>query len=132
MTHFTTTDTIIVICYLIVLIGVGIWVARRTKTTEDFMVAGRNIGIWKFTAAMAACVIGGSLTMGSSTLAYNFGIGAIWLGGICALSIFLLSLFLRTKLSSLRILSAAEGFGIFYGPYARVLSAVVMMIYMFM
>ena len=132
MTQFTTFDTIIVICYMIVLICVGIWTAKKTKTTEDFMVAGRNIGIWRFTAAMAACVIGGSLTMGSSTLAYNFGVGAIWLGGICALSIFLLSLFLRTKLSDMRILSAAEGFGVFYGPQARVLSAVVMMIYMFM
>lgn len=132
MTQFTMLDTVIVICYMVVLICVGIWVAKRTKTTEDFMVAGRNIGIWRFTAAMAACVIGGSLTMGSSTLAYEFGVGAIWLGGICALSIFLLSLFLRTKLSDMRILSAAEGFGVFYGPYARVLSAVVMMIYMFM
>ena len=92
MNQFTTVDTIIVICYMLVLIGVGIWVAKKTKTTEDFMVAGRNIGIWRFTGAMAACVIGGSLTMGSSTLAYNFGIGAIWLGGICALSSFLLSL----------------------------------------
>lgn len=132
MTQFTIADTIIVICYMLVLIGVGIWVAKRTKTTEDFMVAGRNIGIWRFTAAMAACVIGGSLTMGSSTLAYTYGVGAIWLGGICAVSIFLMSLFLRTKLADMRILSAAEGFGIFYGPFARVLSAVVMMIYMFM
>ncbi len=132
MTQFTTIDTVIVICYMIVLICVGIWVAKKTKTTEDFMVAGRSIGIWRFTAAMAACVIGGSLTMGSTRLAYESGIGAIWLGGICALSIFLLSLFLRTKLSNMRILTTAEGFGVFYGPQARVLSAVVLMIYMFM
>ena len=132
MTQFTMVDTVIVICYMIVLICVGIWVAKKTKTTEDFMVAGRSIGIWRFTAAMAACVIGGSLTMGSTRLAYESGIGAIWLGGICALSIFLLSLFLRTKLSDMRILTTAEGFGVFYGPQARVLSAVVMMIYMFM
>ena len=132
MSQFTTVDIVIVICYLLALIGVGIWTARKTKTTEDFMVAGRSIGIWRFTAAMAACVIGGSLTMGSSTLAYEHGIGAIWLGGICALSIFLLSLFLKTKLADMRILSAAEGFGVFYGPQARILSAVVMMIYMFM
>ena len=90
MTGFTTIDIVIVVIYMMVLIGVGIWTARKTKTTEDFMVAGRSIGIWRFTAAMAACVIGGSLTMGSSTLAYNFGVGAIWLGGICALSIFYL------------------------------------------
>ena len=132
MAQFSTLDIIIVICYLAMLVCVGIWTARKAKTTEDFMVAGRSIGIWRFTAAMAACVIGGSLTMRSSTLAYNFGVGVIWLGGVCAASIFLLSLFLRTKLTNMRILSAAEGFGVFYGPYARVLSAVVMMIYLFM
>ncbi|MDO4486323.1 MAG: hypothetical protein Q4C46_06985 [Bacillota bacterium] len=70
--------------------------------------------------------------MGGTTLAYNYGVGAIWLGGVAAFSIFLLSLFLRTKLSNMRILSACEGFGVFYGPQARVLSAVVMMVYMFM
>lgn len=132
MATFTTIDIIIVVCYMAMLVGVGIWTAKKTKTTEDFMVAGRNIGIWRFTAAMAACVIGGSLTMGSTTLAYNFGIGAIWLGGVCAFSIFLLSLFLRTKLTDMRILSTAEGFGVFYGPQARLLSAIVMMIYLFM
>ena len=132
MTQFTTIDIVIVIGYMIMLVGVGIWTAKRTKTTEDFMVAGRNIGIWRFTAAMAACVLGGALTMGGTTLSYNFGVGAIWLGGVAAFSIFLLSLFLKTKLSNMRILSACEGFGVFYGPQARVLSAVVMMVYMFM
>lgn len=132
MAQFTTLDIIIVFGYMVVLVGVGIWTAKRTKTTEDFMVAGRSIGIWRFTAAMAACCIGGSLTMGSATLAYNFGVGAIWLGGICALSIFLLSLFLRTKLTNMRILSTSEGFGVFYGPQARTMSALVSIIYMFM
>ena len=132
MAKFTTIDIIIVFAYMVILVGVGIWTAKRTKTTEDFMVAGRSIGIWRFTAAMAACCIGGSLTMGSATLAYNFGVGAIWLGGVCALSIFLLSLFLRTKLTNMRILSTSEGFGVFYGPQARTMSALVSIIYMFM
>lgn len=68
MTQFTTVDIVIVIVYMLALVGVGIWTARKTKTTEDFMVAGRNIGIWRFTAAMAACVIGGALTTGGATL----------------------------------------------------------------
>ncbi|MDO4486324.1 MAG: hypothetical protein Q4C46_06990 [Bacillota bacterium] len=45
MTQFTTIDIAILIGYMIMLVGVGIWTAKRTKTTEDFMVAGRNIGI---------------------------------------------------------------------------------------
>lgn len=132
MTQFTTVDIVIVIVYMLALVGVGIWTARKTKTTEDFMVAGRNIGIWRFTAAMAACVIGGALTTGGATLGYSFGISALWLGGVFAVSIFLLSLLLRTKLTNMRILSACEGFGVFYGPQARLLSSLVMIVYLFM
>ena len=40
MTQFTTVDIFIVIIYLAMLICVGIWTAKKTKTTEDFMVAG--------------------------------------------------------------------------------------------
>ena len=132
MTQFTKIDIVIVIVYMLVLVGVGIWTSRKTKTTEDFMVAGRNIGIWRFTAAMAACVIGGALTTGGATLGYTFGVSALWLGGVFAVSIFLLSLLLRTKLTNMRILSACEGFGVFYGPQARLLSALVMIVYLFM
>ena len=132
MTQFTKIDIVIVIVYMLVLVGVGIWTSRKTKTTEDFMVAGRNIGIWRFTAAMAACVIGGALTTGGATLGYTFGVSALWLGGVFAVSIFLLSVLLRTKLTNMRILSACEGFGVFYGPQARLLSALVMIVYLFM
>ena len=34
MQQFTTVDTVIVICYMIVLICVGIWVAKKTKAIE--------------------------------------------------------------------------------------------------
>ena len=132
MKEFTTVDIVIVIVYMLALIVVGIWTAKKTKTTEDFMVAGRNVGIWRFTAAMAACVIGGALTTGGASLGYEFGVSALWLGGIFAVSIFLLSLLLRTKLTNMRILSACEGFGVFYGPQARLLSSLVMIVYLFM
>lgn len=128
----TIIDIIVCIAYFAVVIGVGIFASKRAKSKEDFLVAGRSLPLPMFTAAMAAVVIGGGCTIGGTTLAYESGIGGIWVGGMYALSILLLAFLLRTKMSNMRILSTNEGIGIFYGPYARTVSAVITLIYLFM
>jgi len=39
-------DTIILILYGLVLVGMGVYFFRKTKTSEEFMVAGRSIPAW--------------------------------------------------------------------------------------
>ena len=39
-------DTTILILYGLVLVGMGIYFFRKTKTSEQFMVAGRSIPAW--------------------------------------------------------------------------------------
>jgi len=34
-----------VVTYMVMCIGVGLWVIRRTKSTQDFFIAGRHLGI---------------------------------------------------------------------------------------
>ncbi|MEE0772436.1 MAG: hypothetical protein UIJ87_04565 [Anaerovoracaceae bacterium] len=128
----TILDIIIIIAYFVLVIGVGIFASRKSKSKEDFLVAGRSLPLPMFTAAMSAVVIGGGLTIGGTTLAYDNGIAGIWVGGMYAVSIFLLAWLLRTKMSNMRILSTNEAVGIFYGPYARTVSALIMLIYLFM
>lgn len=128
----TILDIIVCIAYFAVVISVGIFASKKAKSKEDFLVAGRSLPLPMFTAAMAAVVIGGGCTIGGTTLAYESGIGGIWVGGMYALSILLLAFLLRTKMSNMRILSTNEGIGIFYGPYARTVSALITLIYLFM
>ena len=35
-----TLDLIVLVVYLVVVVGLGIWLAKRSKTTEGFMAAG--------------------------------------------------------------------------------------------
>lgn len=44
--HLGTLDTVIIIVYGLVLVGMGVYFFRKTKTSEDFMVAGRGIPAW--------------------------------------------------------------------------------------
>ncbi len=39
-------DTTILVLYAIVLVGMGIYFLRKSKTSEQFMVAGRGIPAW--------------------------------------------------------------------------------------
>lgn len=125
-------DYIIIVLYFVGLLSVGFIASRKAKTKEDYLVAGRSLPLPLFTACMAAVVIGGGATLGGTELAYKSGISGIWLGGMYAISIFLLAWLLNTKMSNMRILSTNEGVGIFYGPQARLVSALVTLIYLFM
>jgi SSS family solute:Na+ symporter len=125
-------DYIIIILYFVVLLSAGYVASKKARSKEDYLVAGRSLPLPMFTACMAAVVIGGGCTLGGTALAYESGIAGIWVGGMYAISIFLLALLLRTKMSNMRIFSSSEGVGIFYGPQARTVSALVMLIYLFM
>lgn len=39
-------DTVILVVYGIVMVGMGVYFLRKTKTSEEFMVAGRGIPAW--------------------------------------------------------------------------------------
>lgn len=125
-------DYVVIALYFGSLLLVGYISLKKARSGEDYLLAGRTLPMPMFAAAMAAVVIGGGGTLGASELAYNAGIGGVWLSGMYALSVFLLAFLLRTKLSNMRILSTSEGLGVFYGPHARTLGAIITLIYLFM
>ncbi len=44
--ELSTIDVVIIICYGLVLLGMGVYFFRKSKTSEQFMVAGRSIPAW--------------------------------------------------------------------------------------
>jgi len=125
-------DYVIIVLYFAVLLGAGFFALKKAKSKDDYLVAGRMLPLPMFTACMAAVVIGGGCTLGGAELAYNNGISAIWLGIMYALGVGLLGFFMSTKMANMRILSTNEGVGLFYGQQARLVSALVTLIYIFM
>lgn len=128
----TGIDYVIIVLYFVVLMGAGFLAMKKAKSKDDYLVAGRMLPLPLFTACMAAVVIGGGCTLGGAELAYKNGISAIWLGIMYALGVGLLGFFMSTKMANMRILSTNEGVGLFYGPQARLVSALVTLIYIFM
>ena len=61
------------------ILGIAVWAARRTRTTTDFFVAGRGIGLLPLTLATLASTISGFSFVGGPGLVYAVGLGAVWI-----------------------------------------------------
>lgn len=60
----STVDWIIVVGYLAVVFGIGIYCSRNQKTTEDFFLAGKNVPGWVVVFAIVGTMISSTSFIG--------------------------------------------------------------------
>jgi len=78
-----TTLVITLLVYKFLLIGIGFWASRRSTTSEDFHLAGRNLGPWVASLSSAASSSSAWSLLGVSGSAYVWGFSAVWLIPAC-------------------------------------------------
>ncbi len=70
----------IIIIYLLIMIGVGYWSMRRTKSVGDFFLGGRNLGPWMSAFAYGTTYFSAVLFIGyAGKLGWGFGIHTMWI-----------------------------------------------------
>ena len=96
----------VAIGYLTICLLIGTWAARRTRTAQDFFLAGTGIGLWPLAIASMAATLSGFAFIGGPGLIYSIGLGAIFIvlpaGVTGALSAWLLG-------SRMRLLGEVRG-----------------------
>src|SRR5256885_1959676 len=65
--------------YFAVLVGVSIGAARRTRTANDFFVAGKGIGLVALTVASVSVSVSGFAFIGGPGFIYAVGLGAMYI-----------------------------------------------------
>ncbi len=73
----------VLIIYSALFVGFGLFISRRVKRADDFLVAGRSLGPGLLATTFLAANIGGGSTVGATGLGYKYGFGAWWWVG-CA------------------------------------------------
>ncbi len=63
---------------LAVIIGASIYSGRKVKTSADFDTAGKKAGSFEVAGGIMGTLVGGSSTIGTAQLAYNYGLSAWW------------------------------------------------------
>ena len=84
--------------YFILMLGIGAWASKKIKNTEDYLVAGRQLGFWVFILLMIGTVCSGMSLLGVSGLGYKAGWPTIWEQIFVPLSIGVCIIFFGVKL----------------------------------
>ncbi|MDE2975996.1 MAG: hypothetical protein OXU63_00580 [Acidobacteriota bacterium] len=75
-------NAVVLICLLIyfaLCIGVGVWALRRTKSSQDFFMAGRELGIIVTAFALFSSTLSGFGFVGGPGLVYSQGMTSVWM-----------------------------------------------------
>ena len=75
----------LLIGYSVALVALGLWIARRVRTSADFFVAGRALTAPLLFSTVLAANIGAGTTIGAAGVGYRDGISAWWWNGAAAI-----------------------------------------------
>lgn len=125
-------DTLVLLAYFGVLIIVGIIGIKKAKSEKDFVLAGSRLGYFTHVGCLAAVIIGGAATMGTTTLGYDFGISGFWFVSMMGLGIAALGLFVVNKIGGYEVFTISQLLGKRFGEETQLISAIVTAIYTLM
>ncbi len=93
--------------YMILLIAIGLFSAKKVRTMEDYYVAGRNVGLVLLGVHYGTVYFSSVLMVGGGAYAYRFGLATLWI----AIGNTVLGAFLPFLLFGGRIRSFSEALG---------------------
>jgi len=117
----------VIIAYLMILIGVGVYRSKFVKTQDDFMVAGRKLSAKVLVGTLLATWIGSGSIIAGAGLAYDKGFPALWFdAGVWAALVILFLIAGRVRrFAQYTVPDILEAR---YNKYARLLGTVVTII----
>lgn len=128
----TSIDTIAIFVYFAILIIVGIIGFRKAKTSEMYILAGRNLGVFMFFGALTAVFLGGSSALGTTQLGYESGISGIWFVFSMGLGIMLFGLLLFNRIQKFDLMTISELLGKRFNVQSKLIGSVIAAIYTLM
>lgn len=117
---------IVILLYLLVMGGLGVSFARRrVHTGDEFMLAGRSLPLWVMMGTLLATWVGSGTVVGGAAFTYERGpLATIFFYGGVPVGILILYFFLAERIRSLSRHTIPEVLETRYGPLARILAAV--------
>ena len=79
MSGSTIAILIAFVCYLLFMIGIGVWCSKKNNSTEDYFLGGRGLNGWVAALSAQASDMSGWLLMGLPGAIYAAGTGEAWI-----------------------------------------------------
>ena len=110
---------------IFLVLGAGIYVSQTVKSSEDYSVGGRSAGAVMTAGAIAGTIIGGGATVGSSQLAFSYGLSAWWFTLGSGIGLIFMGIFYAGKMHRLGVTTIPEVLEKAYGKAAREICTVI-------
>ncbi|SMP45653.1 sodium:solute symporter family protein [Anoxynatronum buryatiense] len=108
-------SAVIMSCYLLLTMGVGIYLSRSNKSTETFFVAKKGLGVGLIVPLLFAELIAGAGTIGNAEMAFRTGLSSVWaqwgMAAGCILFVIFVSRFYWIMGDKQGVMSVPEAFG---------------------
>ena len=118
--------------YSVLLIGVGWFVSRRSRSAEGFFVAGRRLPARLVFATVLAANIGAGSTIGAAALGYEHGLSAFWWVGAAGIGTLLLAAWLgprmRRTAAEARLRTVGDFLELRYGTTTRIVLTALLLV----
>ena len=76
-----TATFIILAIYVLIMVGIGFYTSRRTKSAEDFMLGGRSVGSWLTAFSYGTTYFSAVVFIGyAGQFGWMYGMSASWIG----------------------------------------------------
>ncbi|QGZ58727.1 sodium:solute symporter family protein [Paraburkholderia acidiphila] len=133
MNRLTVWDTSIIMAMVVVYIVITAWISirLRSKTTEQFMVAGRSTPVIVIAILLMSEYIGAKSTIGTSQEAFNVGIAASWSVISASIGFVFFGLFMAKRLYRSGEFTISGFIAQKYGKTARLVVSAVMIYALF-
>jgi sodium/proline symporter len=121
--------------YSLVILGVGIWAARRNRTQADYLLADRSLNPWVAAFSERASGESAWLLIGLPGLAFATGLSTLWVGvGCCAgiaFSWFAVARRLREETERVQAITLADYFSVRFADHRHILRIAATVIILF-
>jgi len=113
--------------YLVCLFAVSLVAAKRVKSEEDYVVAGRRLPLWLAWATLLATWFGAATILGAAEAARAEGVRGTVLDPFASgVALIVAGLFFAKPLWNLRLLTVADFYGRAFGPRSEVVASFIL------
>lgn len=110
-----TSHMISSIVVLIIVSFISFISSKKVKTSKDFSLAGRQLTALQVSGSIVATLVGGASTIGTSQLAFQKGVNAMWFTIGASFACLFLGFFLAGPLRKAEVETVSEYLSKYYG-----------------
>ena len=127
-TNFSTIDWVIVICYPMISLVIGLVVRKYIVNMHDFVCAGHSLGTCLGIATLTGTELGLITVMYSSQKGFAGGFAAFHIALVAGIATFMVGLtgFIVYRLRALKVMTIPEFYGRRFGKKTQILGGIMM------